>query len=287
MTKAYRWYSDEELEFLRIGYRTMSLADLVVAFNKKFNSDRTAQKIKATLGNYGFRKGIKKPVDYTEEQISFLKTNYKTMSAKKLTVAFNARFAPQRSVSSIQGILLRSGARKFGHKAARAYTKEQVQFLREGHLTMPVTELVEAFNRQFGTNKTFAAITYILKSRKIRKYKVKSHEIGEEIICPAHGYRLVKTEKPTGKGRMKRLYRYKHVMVWEEANGPVPEGKYVRFVDGDKTNCTLGNLALVSAVEHGLLNQMDLTNLHPDLRATAIDTARLQAKCIELEKANR
>jgi len=78
MTKAYRWYSDEELEFLRIGYRTMSLADLVVAFNKKFNSDRTAQKIKATLGNYGFRKGIKKPVDYTEEQISFLKTNCTT-----------------------------------------------------------------------------------------------------------------------------------------------------------------------------------------------------------------
>lgn len=284
MAKGYRWYSDEELEFLRVEYKKMPLTDLVVAFNKNFNSDRTLQKIKATLGNYGIRKGVKKPVDYTEEQISFLKRNYKKMSAKKLTAAFNARFAPQRSLSSIQGMLLRSGARKFGHKAAKAYTDEQVQFLREGHRIMPVMELVEAFNKRFETNKTYGAITYTLKSRRIRKYKLRSLKVGDEVICPAHGYRLVKTEKPTGKGRMKRLYRYKHVMVWEEANGSVPVGKYIRFIDGDKTNCALDNLVLVSCVEHGLLNQMDLTNLHPDLRATAIDTARLQAKCIELEK---
>jgi hypothetical protein len=38
----------------------------------------------------------------------------------------------------------------------------------------------------------------------------------------------------------------KHRWVWEQAHGAIPKGYNVMFVDGDRTNCALGNLRLVS-----------------------------------------
>jgi hypothetical protein len=38
--------------------------------------------------------------------------------------------------------------------------------------------------------------------------------------------------------------------VWEEANGPVPAGYIVAFIDGDPLNCELGNLRLLTRAEN-------------------------------------
>ena len=43
----------------------------------------------------------------------------------------------------------------------------------------------------------------------------------------------------------------KHRWVWEQAHGTIPDGYSVMFLDGDKTNCALENLLLVSRSEAG------------------------------------
>jgi len=290
MNARWRRYSDEELEFLRDGYKRMSVTDLVVAFNQQFGRNQTDQQIKSTLANYGFKSGRgRKIVQYTKEQIAFLKQEYPNMTAKELTAAFNEKFTPQRSLPSIRHILLHFGPRKNSRKrgAKSFYTAEQIAFLRDNYKTMTVPELQVAFNAEFKTDKKYWAIVNIIKTYGIRRYRRRKLQVGDETLCRATGYITVKTDAPAHNMKTKRSYRYKHIVVWEDAYGPVPDGKYVRFIDGDKTNCALDNLVLVSCAEHGLLNQMNLTNLHPDLRATAINTARLQAKCIELENVNR
>lgn len=40
-----------------------------------------------------------------------------------------------------------------------------------------------------------------------------------------------------------------HVVVWEEANGPVPKGMIVVFKDGDTMNVTLENLEIITRQE--------------------------------------
>ncbi len=52
-----------------------------------------------------------------------------------------------------------------------------------------------------------------------------------------------------GKNRQGRWKRV-HVLVWEAANGPVPEGFFVTFKDGNKRNFDLSNLRLISRAEN-------------------------------------
>ena len=57
---------------------------------------------------------------------------------------------------------------------------------------------------------------------------------------------------PKGYRRIMRAGRYvmEHVAVWEAANGPVPAGHDVHHRDHDKLNNALGNLQLVTKLEH-------------------------------------
>lgn len=44
-------------------------------------------------------------------------------------------------------------------------------------------------------------------------------------------------------------WRFVHRMNWEEAHGPIPRGKVLRFKDGNQDNCDLSNLELVTRRE--------------------------------------
>jgi chaperone required for assembly of F1-ATPase len=54
-----------------------------------------------------------------------------------------------------------------------------------------------------------------------------------------------------------RNWKAKHVVVWEKANGPVPKGHIVIFLDGDKTHIVLKNLMMVSRKAHAVMCHMD------------------------------
>lgn len=55
--------------------------------------------------------------------------------------------------------------------------------------------------------------------------------------------------------KSKNLYPYKgntyrHIAVWVEANGPVPEGYELHHIDHDPKNSNLSNLMLVTHADH-------------------------------------
>lgn len=48
----------------------------------------------------------------------------------------------------------------------------------------------------------------------------------------------------------KGKWKMYHVYVWQQANGPVPEGYIVIFKDGDTMNCDLKNLQMITRQQH-------------------------------------
>lgn len=89
-----------------------------------------------------------------------------------------------------------------------------------------------------------------------------------------------RANKPVGKERVDKDgyiwvitehgQQQKHRWVWEQANGPIPRGHCVKFRDGDRTNCSIDNLYLVSRADHVREQLASRTpERHAEIRAKA------------------
>ena len=80
--------------------------------------------------------------------------------------------------------------------------------------------------------------------------------VGTIIDKYGDGYLWKKIDDKPGCERQN--WKQLHLLVWEEANGPVPEGHLVIFKDKNKRNYALENLALVSMAENAVMNKNGL-----------------------------
>ena len=80
--------------------------------------------------------------------------------------------------------------------------------------------------------------------------------------------------KKIGEGA--RDWKQLHILIWEEANGPIPDGHNLMFKDNNKENCSLDNLALVSKAEHGVMNRCGLRFEDPEHTETGILIAKVK-----------
>ena len=109
--------------------------------------------------------------------------------------------------------------------------------------------------------------------------------IGTEKLC-ADGYVWVKLDdKPKVPKQVN--WKQKHILLWEEHNGPLPEGCAVKFLDDDKTNITIENLQLVTRGQLVRLNQTGLHGPDPEMTKAGIAVADLITKVAEAERKNR
>ena len=94
--------------------------------------------------------------------------------------------------------------------------------------------------------------------------------VGSERV-DVDGYILVKVEEPS-------VWRLKHRVVWEKVNGPIPKNHVVIFLDGDKSNVNIDNLALVSRSELLIVNQRKLLKSNAELSKVGVNIAKVQSK---------
>lgn len=103
--------------------------------------------------------------------------------------------------------------------------------------------------------------------------------IGTEVIVKG-GFIKVKIsqdKKPAYKN-----WKFKHILVWEKFNGPVPAGKRIIFINGNRQDCTIDNLRLVSIHDLGALRWC----LSPDPDNQEYNQARINAALL-LAAVNR
>ena len=105
--------------------------------------------------------------------------------------------------------------------------------------------------------------------------------IGTEVV-KGDGYVWVKIEEPN-------KWKQKHRIVWEEKNGPIPEGMLITFLDGDRTNCSLDNLQLITQRTNQIMNRKNLRTESKELTQTGIAIANLieKTESIKAKKGRR
>lgn len=104
--------------------------------------------------------------------------------------------------------------------------------------------------------------------------------VGTE-VTDSDGYRKIKVAEPN---RWKLLHRY----IWEQANGPIPDGCNVTFLDGDRQNCSLENLVLMTRRENAVRNcHLIQKAATPEHRAATIPLAKIKVIVLDYDKDRR
>jgi hypothetical protein len=84
------------------------------------------------------------------------------------------------------------------------------------------------------------------------------------------GYWMIKVADP-------RKWELLHRNVWKKAHGPIPNGHAIIFKDGNKQNCALENLAIISREDNMLRNTI---HRYPEEIKSAIKTLTKLKKTI-------
>lgn len=108
-------------------------------------------------------------------------------------------------------------------------------------------------------------------------------EVGE-YTHTTDGY-LIQKVRETGIQRER--FEMVHRRVWEEHNGPIPEGKMVSFLDGDKDNCDIENLILIDNAENLEMNRSKLRFDNPDFTKAGAAVAKLKVAARGRKRRNR
>ncbi len=256
-------YDNKQLDFLRKAYASMPVRDLVVLFNKRFGLNKTASQIRSTFKNHHITCGRKhkdrfiiRHRIYTDEQIQFLKGNCSNHSRREMTMFFNEIFNTSKTLGQIKGAInnrhIQSGRTGYfpkGHIPFNAGTKGLMKrnsgTFKKGNIPGNITPL--------GTER-----------------------------LSKDGYIEIKIKERNPYTGCQTRYKLKHIYIWEQANGPVPESHVVVFKDGDKSHCTLDNLILISRAELLRLNQKGWLDIPNELKLSILALTKLEVKTFSL-----
>ena len=238
-------YTEEEIKFLKDNYLDYSYKDLTKFYNEKFNHNKQEKTIRIYLNKYLHLR--KKEQDYTKEQIEWIRSYFLNHSQTETKLAFNKKFNQNRSVHAINHVV--KGIYKTHH-----FTKEQEDFIVNEAAKKNATwkNVTKNFNTRFNTNllphsiKAKGAILGVHTGYNKGFRKSYKYNIGEECLdCATRGKDAAIKVKVS-----KTDWKLKHVLIYEQAYGPLPAGYRVIFLDGNKRNFALDNLAAVSPSEY-------------------------------------
>ncbi len=258
-------YTQEQLDFLRDGYKAQRVPELTLKFNEKFDQARTEKAIKSTLKREGFkcgrapgfRKGER--LTYSKEQMAFIMEAYTRMSLDEMTAAFNRKFQETKTVKQ-----LRSFTRNHNIRSGRTGRYEK------GNIPWTAGTAGKGICKP--------------NSGSFQKgdVPVNVRPLGSERICPQDGFILLKIEEENPYTGAPTRYKHKHVVIWEETHGPAPEGYVIRFLDGNKLNCILENLGLFTRAESLQMTRLGFGDVPDEFKPTITAMAKLDAKRFEL-----
>lgn len=168
------------------------------------------------------------------------------------------------------------------------FSSEEIEWLREHVPGWPMWLTMERFKARFGYHSTRRALQAACHRRGIktgnlsncivegRKQCSKSSHwrpVGSEMV-DNHGYIQIKMNDDYGDRRVR--WKMKHVVVWEQHHGPVPKKHVVIFRDGDRSNCDIGNLLLVSRDELLGMNRHRLIQTDAELTDAGLALVNLR-----------
>lgn len=256
-------YTEEQRAFIRETAPGRYNIDIAELFNAKFHTSLTEGQIKSFKANHKIKSELSKkrrsePESlFTEQQRDYLKSIVEGRTTVEIAKVMNEKFH-------------------------LTITSRQIQIYKKNHSLK--SNIATTFRKGVApTNKGTKGLynvggnkTSFKKGQKAPNYK----PIGTERV-DRDGYLLVKVRDD---GPWHKRWVHKHKVIWEEANGTIPKGHRILFLDSDRSNLSLENLQLITQSQLARLNQNNLITEDADLTRTGIIIADIYGKIGERKK---
>jgi hypothetical protein len=266
MVMAVYRYPPEVHEFVKKWAPKMRDQELAAKCNAELGTNFTTKSMKSFRGNHGYRNHQRQysseeywkyQTKWPQGMFEFIRDNSWGVSSAKMAKMVNEKFGTNFTDHRMKNFRAKYGIRSGetgwfqknhapgnkGKKQSEYCTPEALERSRqtqfqEGH--------VPANQKPVGT---------ISKTRD--------------------GY-LIRKKSMTGS--QWERWEVLHRAVWEEQNGPIPEGYAVCFRDGNRENCDISNLMLISRAERAIMGKKGYWSKNPELTETGLNLVRLQQK---------
>lgn len=239
-------YPKEVHDFVKEHARYMRDQDLARECNAALGTNFTAQKMKSFRGNHGYRNYMSKQLSseeywkyqtyYPAGMYEFIRDNSWGVPSREMAEIVNEKFGTSFSASGMKNFRAR-------HKIRSGVTG----WYQKGHAPGTKGKTLEEICHHDPEKLARVRSTYFSKGHTPKN----KMPIGT-VLVKSDGYLW----KKIGEGA--REWKQVHIMLWEEANGPVPDGMRLTFKDGDRMNVDLANLALVTPAENAVLTTKKL-----------------------------
>ena len=208
------------------------------------------------LSKYGFK--------YSPEMIDFLRENAWGKHTKELTKMFNEHFGVEKTAKQIAGV-----KKRYGFKCG--FTGQFEKGLIPPNKGRKVS--AQTYEKMKNSNTWYAGGHQPHNTMPLN-YLKKDHKDG-------YWYRKYSM---TGKTKKERWIACHHE-TWIKAHGPIPKDCIVIFLDGNKDNYALENLALIKRSTNARLNQMHMRYSNSETTRTAITHAQLTEAIVRIENS--
>ena len=257
-------YSKEVVEFIRENVSGRTAEELSILVNEKFGTNFDKNKMKSFKQNYKIRsgrehlKGMKKETElYPKEVLEFILQNYKGKGHSEMAKLLNEKFGTEYTAMQIKAFY---GSRKLDSGITGRFPPGNV----------PFTKGKKGFYSK-GSEKGW----FEKGHTPLNKLPIGS------VVKKTDGYLWRKI------GEGSRDWKQEHILRWEEKNGPVPKGFCLTFLDGNRENIEISNLAIVSRAEHVTLTKLNLRSEEPEITETGILITKLYLEKQKRKKAGK
>lgn len=259
-------YPDEIEDFVREWSPKMRDQELAAKVNETFGTDFTPGRMKAYRGNHGIRNYKKQlskeeywkyQTKYPQGMYEYIRDNSWGVSSKEMAEKVKELFGYEMTPTCMKQFRQRHGIKS-----------GVTGWFRKGRAPGTKGKTIEEICKHDPEKLARVRATQFKKGDR----PVNEMPVGT-IVVSSDGYKLRKKQM---EGTIWERWEFLHRAVWEEHNGPIPEGMMITFKDSNKLNCDIDNLMMITKGENSALTRYGYRFEDPDLTEAGLAVVRLK-----------
>lgn len=262
----------------------------VIDWLKENSKGKTIADITEQLNRQGF--DVKYGITFTEKHVKSAKSRYHIKSgvAGGVPKGYSFKFPPGmeeyvrsiaegRSVSEIASIVSEHFGIEFTASQCTGYKKNHSIY--SGNMTtFPKGHIPHNKGKHMSPEQYEKCKLTMFKKGHTPANKIK---VGE-YTHTTDGYLI---QKVKDEGTQRERFAFVHRKIWEEHNGPIPSGHKIIFLDGNKDNCDISNLAMINNAEALELCRRNLRTTDTELTKAGLTVAKINIAARKRKKGGK